>query len=75
MFIIYQKKLSAVWFFAIWIAINIFGLVALQDGVDYGAHIGGFVVGLIIGYVLKAKVLAANPIINLLNQPEAVVKR
>lgn len=75
MFVIYQKKLSAVWFFAIWIAINIFGLIVLQDGVDYGAHIGGFVVGLVIGYFLKEKVLAENPLIKLLNQPEAVLKR
>ena len=42
MFIIYQKKLSAVWFFVIWLGINIYGMIAAPDGIDYGAHIGGF---------------------------------
>lgn len=75
MFIIYQKKLSAFWFFLIWLGINIWGLLQAGGGVDYGAHLGGFFVGLIIGYVLKDKVLAANPMINLLNQREVKIKR
>ncbi|WKD25797.1 rhomboid family intramembrane serine protease [Pseudoalteromonas sp. KG3] len=75
MFIIYQKKLSAVWFFVIWLAINIFGMFAAPDGVDYGAHIGGFIAGLLIGFVLKSKITDHNPILKLLNQPEAQIKR
>ncbi|HEA17166.1 MAG TPA: rhomboid family intramembrane serine protease [Pseudoalteromonas prydzensis] len=75
MFIIYQKKLSAVWFFVIWLAINIFGMLAAPDGVDYGAHIGGFITGLLIGFVLKSKITEHNPILKLLNQPEAQIKR
>ena len=75
MFIIYQKKLSAVWFFVIWLGINIYGMIAAPDGIDYGAHIGGFIAGLLIGFALKAKITAQNPIIELLNQPEAQLKR
>ncbi|MBH0003414.1 rhomboid family intramembrane serine protease [Pseudoalteromonas sp. SWYJZ12] len=75
MFVIYQKKLSAVWFFAIWLGFNIFGAVTGPDGIDYGAHIGGFIAGLIIGYILKSKILEQNPIIRLLNQKEAQLKR
>lgn len=75
MIIIYQKKLSAVWFFVIWLGINIFGMLSAPDGVDYGAHLGGFIAGLIIGYLLKTKINQNNPIIRLLNQPEAQLKR
>lgn len=75
MIIIYQKKLSAAWFFAIWLIINISGALSGPDGIDYGAHIGGFVAGLLIGYFLKNKILQQNPIIRLLNQSEAQLKR
>lgn len=75
MIIIYQKKLSAMWFFVIWLGINLFGILSAPDGIDYGAHLGGFIIGLIIGYLLKAKIYQCNPIIVLLNQPHAQLKR
>ncbi|MBT1063754.1 rhomboid family intramembrane serine protease [Bowmanella sp. Y26] len=75
MFVIFQKKLSAVWFFAIWVAFNILGMALGDTEVDYGAHLGGFATGLLIGWWLKDKVLAANPMISLLNQQETVIRR
>ncbi|MBE0380086.1 rhomboid family intramembrane serine protease [Pseudoalteromonas prydzensis] len=50
-------------------------MFAAPDGVDYGAHIGGFIAGLLIGFVLKSKITDHNPILKLLNQPEAQIKR
>lgn len=75
MFVIYQKKLSAVWFFGIWLAMNIYGAISAPDGVDYGAHLGGFFVGLLVGYLLKETILKTNPMIGLLNQSEVKLKR
>ncbi|MBQ4833826.1 rhomboid family intramembrane serine protease [Pseudoalteromonas sp. MMG010] len=75
MFIVYHKKLSAVWFFGIWLAINIFGALSGPSGIDYSAHIGGFILGLIIGFILKEQIYTQNPIIGLLNKPFAKIKR
>lgn len=75
MIVVYQKKLSAPWFFGIWLAFNLFGMLIGQSEVDYGAHIGGFVVGLLIGGWLKTKILRDNPLIDLLNRQEAVIRR
>ncbi|WP_299792911.1 rhomboid family intramembrane serine protease [uncultured Shewanella sp.] len=75
MFIIYQRKLSPMAFFAIWLAFNILGLVMAGEGVAYWAHIGGFVAGLVIGAALKAKVMHCNPLLAMMNEPEVKVSR
>lgn len=75
MFVVYQKKLSPMAFFAIWLAFNILGLMMAGEGVAYWAHIGGFVAGLIIGVMLKGKVMASNPILAMMNEPEVKVAR
>ncbi|MCL1137616.1 rhomboid family intramembrane serine protease [Shewanella pneumatophori] len=75
MFIVYQKKLSPMAFFAIWLAMNLFGAYVGGDGVAYWAHIAGFVAGLIIGFGLKEKVMQANPILAMLNSQELKVAR
>ncbi|MCG9747687.1 rhomboid family intramembrane serine protease [Shewanella sp. Isolate8] len=75
MFVVYQKKLSPMAFFAIWLGFNIFGLVMAGQGVAYWAHIGGFVMGLILGVSLKAKVMHDNPMLALLNEPEVKIAR
>ncbi|QYJ88103.1 rhomboid family intramembrane serine protease [Shewanella mesophila] len=75
MFVIYQKKLSPLAFFAIWLGFNIFGLMMAGEGVAYWAHIGGFIAGLVIGILLKPKVMASNPLLAMLNEPEVKVAR
>ncbi|WP_309045236.1 rhomboid family intramembrane serine protease [Marinobacter sediminicola] len=75
MIIIYQKKLAPHWYFLIWSLINIAGMVSGQGGVAWVAHLGGFGLGLLLGYLLKDYVLRKNPLIAMLNQPEAVVRR
>lgn len=75
MFFVWQKKLHPAWYFAIWAAFNLFGLVSQGMGVAYAAHLGGFAVGLLIGVLLKEDVLARNPLIQLLQRPEANIVR
>jgi len=77
MIIIYQKKVTPQIFFAIWLIINIAGIV-LSDGssgVAYWAHIGGFVIGLIIAFSYKNSVMGNNPLLQLLNSDEVKIKR
>ncbi|MDX3773993.1 rhomboid family intramembrane serine protease [Chromatiaceae bacterium AAb-1] len=75
MFIIWQKKLNPVWYFAIWAGMNIYGLLSEGLGVAYWAHLGGLATGLIIGVLFKEKVLQHNPLIQLLQRPEAKIIR
>lgn len=75
MIIIYQKKLTATWFFAIWLAFNFIGVAMGEMGVDHWAHIGGFVVGLAIGAAMKQRILDQNPMINILHQDVAKIQR
>ena len=75
MFIIYQKKLSPMAFFAIWLLMNLAGAYFGGGGVAYWAHIGGFVAGLSIGLVLKKQVMRDNPILSMLNSDELKVAR
>ncbi|WP_028771613.1 rhomboid family intramembrane serine protease [Shewanella waksmanii] len=75
MFIVFQKKLSPMAFFAIWLVFNIVGLMMAGQGVAYWAHIGGFVAGLLVGLSLKQSVMARNPLLSMLNQPELKIQR
>ncbi|OOE89342.1 rhomboid family intramembrane serine protease [Salinivibrio sharmensis] len=75
MFFFYQRKLSAAWFFAIWLGFNLLGALSGEMGVDYAAHIGGFVIGLGIGLATKEKVWQANPLVRLINSEFAQIKR
>ncbi|MCZ4339794.1 rhomboid family intramembrane serine protease [Shewanella colwelliana] len=75
MFVIYQKKLSPMAFFAIWLGFNILGLVTAGQGVAYWAHIGGFVAGLVLGGTMKSQVMASNPLLAMLNEPEVKIAR
>ncbi|WP_345884384.1 rhomboid family intramembrane serine protease [Shewanella algae] len=75
MFVIYQKKLSPMAFFAIWLAFNVVGLMMAGEGVAYWAHIGGFAMGLILGFGLKSRVMQQNPLLAMLNEPEVKIRR
>lgn len=75
MIVVYQKKLAPHWYFLIWSLINLFGMFTSQGGVAWAAHLGGFALGLLLGYLLKDFVHRKNPLIAMLNQPEAVLRR
>jgi membrane associated rhomboid family serine protease/Zn-finger nucleic acid-binding protein len=75
MFVVWQKKLNPAWYFAIWAALNIFGLLSEDLSVAYWAHLGGLATGLVVGVLLKDKVLAQNPLLQLLQQPYAKILR
>jgi len=81
MIIVYQKKVSPMVFFIIWLAMNIIGIVIAQQqgggggGVAYWAHIGGFVAGLIFGLALKKSLFANNPLLAVLNSKELKISR
>jgi membrane associated rhomboid family serine protease len=68
MLIIFQFKLSPVWYFGIWIATNVLFMILGAEGVSWAAHLGGFAAGLVFSYFVYEKVLEANPLIRHLNQ-------
>lgn len=78
MIVVYQKKVTPMVFFAIWLAFNIIGLVVASidgGGVAYWAHIGGFIAGIAIGLAIKKEVFTANPLLAMLNSDEVKIKR
>jgi membrane associated rhomboid family serine protease/Zn-finger nucleic acid-binding protein len=75
MFFVWQKKLAVMWYFAIWLALDVFGMVMGQQGIDHWAHIGGFIAGLAIGLALRQRVWAVNPLLAHLAGPEVRVRR
>lgn len=75
MFIVYQKKLSPLWFFIIWSGINLLGMLQGGTEVAYAAHLGGFAFGLMGGYLLRPRIERDNPLLRLLNAPEARLRR
>lgn len=75
MIVVWQVKLAVAWYFAIWLALNFFGMLIGEQGVDYWAHIGGFIVGLGLGYGMREKVWQWNPLLAYLAGPEVQVRR
>lgn len=67
MLLVFQFKLSPAIYFAIWLAINVLGIVSNSGGVAYWAHIGGFVAGLLMGQWLKPFVLKRNLVLQMLH--------
>ena len=68
MIFVYQVKLSAFWYFCIWLATNIILMIAGSAGVSWMAHIGGFIAGIIFSYFVYDTILKRNPLIRYLNQ-------
>ncbi|MBT5333196.1 MAG: rhomboid family intramembrane serine protease, partial [Gammaproteobacteria bacterium] len=66
-------KLSPPVYFSIWLAINIFGVLSGEQGIDYWAHLGGFIAGLVIGLALRKSVMEANPIVAMLGSKSVKV--
>ncbi|PIQ40388.1 MULTISPECIES: rhomboid family intramembrane serine protease [unclassified Thalassolituus] len=75
MIVVWQKKLSAAWYFLIWLGINLFGMAVGGGGIDYWAHIGGFIIGVVIALLLKNFVMERNPVIAMLAKPHAQLLR
>ena len=78
MIVVYQKKVSPMVFFLVWLAINFIGVWTSQaqgGGVAYWAHIGGFFAGLAIGLALKKSLFASNPLLAVLNSKELKITR
>lgn len=67
MFIVYQARLPAWAYFLIWLGINLYGFIASAEGVAWSAHIGGFMIGLIIGKLYYRRVMNNNPVIAFIN--------
>ncbi len=68
MLVIFQYKLSPVWYFGIWLATNVLFLILGAAEVSWMAHIGGFIAGLVFSYFVYDRILKANPLIRYLNQ-------
>lgn len=75
MVFVWQKKLSPVWYFAIWLALDLLGMIIGGDGVDHWAHIGGFFFGLAVAMMLKDWVFERNPLLTMLSSPAAKLQR
>ena len=51
------------------------GLLSEDLSVAYWAHLGGLAAGLLVGMLLKDQVMAKNPLLQLLQQPQAKILR
>ncbi len=67
MVLYWQFKLPSYWYFAIWIGFNMLGMWAGKGNTAWFAHLGGFLAGLIIAFMIYDKVLEQNPLIKYLN--------
>jgi len=68
MLIIFQFKLSPIWYFGIWLGTNVLFLIVGAPEVSWAAHIGGFLAGLVFSYFIYDSILKTNPLIRYLNQ-------
>ena len=46
-----------------------------EGGIDYWAHVGGFIIGVVIALLLKNYVMERNPVIAMLAKPHAQLQR
>ncbi|MBW2735859.1 MAG: rhomboid family intramembrane serine protease [Deltaproteobacteria bacterium] len=66
MLVVFQFKLSAMAYVGVWLALNVAGLLMGGQGVAWGAHLGGFGLGLVLALALDGVVLTHRPLVRLL---------
>lgn len=71
MILVYQLKIPVLAYFGIWLLINFFGMVTGGGGVDYWAHIGGFIIGTAVAVLTRSYVHRQNPLLAMLSGPQA----
>ncbi len=67
MLVIFQFKLATPIYVAIWVGLNLLGLLAQTPGIAWEEHLGGFACGLIIALVAYKALLREDPLLRLLN--------
>ena len=72
MFVVFQRKLSTVWYFGIWLMFNVFFLMIGDEEVSSTAQIGGFAAGLLFSSIVYERILKTNPLIRCLNQDKSL---
>lgn len=75
MVFLWQTKLTALYYMLIWLALNLFGMLVEQEGIDYWGHIGGFAVGMVIALLMRRWVIERNPLVRLMSSPHARLAR
>lgn len=68
MVLVFQFKLSAVWYFGIWISINLIGALFGLGGIAWYAHLGGFAAGLLLAALTYQSCIRRNPFLAYLNR-------
>ena len=71
MIVIWQVKLPAWVYFIGWLGFNILDLNTGSQGVDYWAHIGGFIAGGILALAMKSHIHTNYPWVAMLSGPNA----
>jgi membrane associated rhomboid family serine protease len=72
MFIYWQRKLPAIWYFTIWIAFNFLGIIGGDFGVAWFGHLGGFAAGLAGAFLIYDSILDKKPILKYINQTQKI---
>lgn len=75
MILVLQFKVAPHWYFLVWSLTNIVGMIMGESNVAYIAHLGGFLAGILVGWLLDPWVRRNNPLLNWLNQPEVKLRR
>ena len=71
MVFVWQFKIPVWVYFIGWLVLNFAGMYMGEGGVDYWAHIGGFIIGCIVAAILKKSVYENNPLQAMLAGPNA----
>ncbi len=67
MLLIFQWKVSVVWYAGIWLCFNLLGLVMKQGAVSFLGHLGGASFGLAFALLARDRLMRRDPLLRLLN--------